>query len=501
MRQLLTERYRERLAGVLSCYDRIIVTGTLPGACYAKGMMGFLSARQIRVFDYPRFAEPLRDRVRDRAAELASAAGVTIEHIAKKHIRKEDVVAKILAVRGDHPGLVHIISAMEACNTYKPWHDKQTHRTFLRPDTGKCLHYYFYFIDAELGLIYLRVPTWCPFRLQFYCNGHSWLARQLTTAGIGFTLADNAFLRIDDWQRAQTLANGLSPDVLRRVLDRYAQQCCPVLDVFAQSYHWSFTQVEYATDLVFRSPTILKPLYQQLSRQAILTVKAEHVATFLGHRITAQVAQEIGSQFATRIEGTCVRHRFGKSSIKIYDKFSLVLRLETTTNDVSAFKHYRKVEHRQGPATRALAPVRKTIYSLIDLREILLGCNRRYLEYLSSLDDFSAGIRALDRLTQPRPVKGRNLKGLNFFSRVEQSLLAALQRPGFNIAGLRRAHLRPLLTQSSPATLSRQLARLRQLGVIKRVTGTYRYYLTRAGRAAIAAGRRLTEQTIIPALA
>jgi hypothetical protein len=39
---------------VLSCYDRIIVTGTLPGACYAKGMTGFLSARQIRIFDYPR---------------------------------------------------------------------------------------------------------------------------------------------------------------------------------------------------------------------------------------------------------------------------------------------------------------------------------------------------------------------------------------------------------------------------------------------------------------
>ena len=41
MRQPLTERYRERLAGVLSCYDRMIVTGTLPGACYAKGMTGF----------------------------------------------------------------------------------------------------------------------------------------------------------------------------------------------------------------------------------------------------------------------------------------------------------------------------------------------------------------------------------------------------------------------------------------------------------------------------
>ena len=66
MRHLLTERYRERLAGVLSWYDRIIVTVTLPGACYAQGMTAFLSARQIRIFDYPRFAEPLRDRARAR---------------------------------------------------------------------------------------------------------------------------------------------------------------------------------------------------------------------------------------------------------------------------------------------------------------------------------------------------------------------------------------------------------------------------------------------------
>src|SRR6516162_3957122 len=196
-------------------------------------------------------------------------------------------------------------------------------------------------------------------------------------------------------------------------------------------------------DLVFRSQAVLKPLYGQLSRQAILTVKAEHVATFLGHKITAQLAQQIGSQFATRIEGTCVKHRFGKSSIKIYDKFGLLLRVETTTNEVAAFKHYRKVKHRQGPATRALAPVKNTIYSLNDLHAILLGCNRRYPEYLSSLDDFSAGIRALNRLTQPRPVNGRNLKGLTFFSRAEQTLLAALQRPGFNIAGLRRADLLP----------------------------------------------------------
>ena len=77
----------------------------------------------------------------------------------------------------------------------------------------------------------------------------------------------------------------------------------PVLDVFPHAYHWSLMQVEYSTDLVFRSQATLRPLYEQLTRQAVLSVKAEHVATFLGRKITPQLAQEIGSQFTTRNRG------------------------------------------------------------------------------------------------------------------------------------------------------------------------------------------------------
>jgi hypothetical protein len=345
------------------------------------------------------------------------------------------------------------------------------------------------------------VPTWAPFRLQFYCNGHSFLARQLELDGIAFTAADNAFVRIDDWARAQALADACSPVALHRLLDDYAALCCPVLDVFQQSYHWSLMQIEYATDIVFRSAATLQPLYEQLSRESVLSVKAEQVATFLGRHVTPQLAQEIGNQFSTRIEGTCIKHRFGKCTIKMYDKFGSILRIETTTNDVSFFKHHRKVEHRQGPPTWALAPVKKTIYSLIDLRDVLAGCNRRYLAHLSALDDIAAGITALDRLTRPRCRDGKTVKGINFFNPLENTLLRALQNPRVNIAGIRRADLCSLFDQLSPDRLSRQLRRLRDIGVIKRVTGTYRYYLTRLGRAAIAAACRLTQTTIIPALA
>ena len=502
METQLVNRYAVNMHGVLSCYDRILIMGTLPGACYADGMSSFLYSRGIRIFDYARFAEPLRDRVRSRAQEVCSAAGLEIEHVSKSHIRKEELVQRVLASRGDAPGLVHVLSAMEACPSYRPWHDKISGKTRLRGDTGKCLHYYFYFIDEVLGLCYLRVPTWAPFSLQFYCNGHSALAQALKREGIDFVQADNAFLRIDDLPRAQALADALSPDVLHQRLDVYAQWLCPVLDVFGQSYHWSIRQIEYSTDLMRKSAEILTPLYDSLSRQSVLAADAPRVASFLGKKITPVVAQEIGSRLSTRIEGRCIKHSMGAASVKVYDKFGRVLRIETTANDVSFFKHHRKVEHRDGHSTRELAALKKSIYSLIDLREILRGCNQRYLAFLGSLDDTSAGQRDLQRLSQPRVQANteHSVKGLNFFNPAEQRLLQTLQHGEFNIHGWRRADLSAHVPLSASA-LSRQLARLRTLGLIKKVVHTYRYYLTCLGRAAIAAACSLTRFNIIPAMA
>jgi hypothetical protein len=498
---MLAERYVANLHGVLSCYDRIIVTGTLPGACYAGVMTSFLYAHGIRIFDYPRFAEPLRDRIRERVQEVCTATGVEIEHVNKSHIRKEDLVARVLAERGDTPGLVHVISAMESCPSYKPWMDKSNGHMYLRPTQGKCLHYYVYFIDEDLGLCFLRVPTWAPFGLQFYCNGHSVLAHALQREGIDFAQADNAFLRIDNLERAQALADAFSPDRLHQRLKHYANWLCPVAEVFCQEdWHWSIRQAEYSTDLMFRGPDILAPLYDAISRQAVLAADAPRVASFLGKKITPILAQELGSRLSTRIEGRCIKHYLGAAGVKVYDKFSRVLRVETTVNDVSFFKHYRKVEHKQGEPSRELAPLKKSIYSLIDLREILLGCNQRYLAFLSSLDDPSAGERDLLRLSQPRVGADPAVKGLNFFDATDHTLLRTLQRGEFNIHGWRRADLFKHLP-ISPAAMSRQLKRLRMLGVIKKVTHTYRYYLTRLGRAAIAAACAITRFQIVPTMA
>lgn len=226
--ELLTERHAAEIDGVLGCWDRMLIFGTLPGVCFAGGMTAFLFERKIRIFDYPKFAEPFRNRIRENAEQRAAEAGIEIEFIRKRNFRKEDRVKKILAKRGEHPGLVWIFSAMEPCSTYQPWYNKQTGKTYLLPDDGKCLHYYFYFVDEELGLCHVRVPTWLPCRLQICCNGHNWLAGQLSKSGIDYRMADNAFTHLGDWQQAQRISNGWEAQHIHSRLKEFARLYGPI---------------------------------------------------------------------------------------------------------------------------------------------------------------------------------------------------------------------------------------------------------------------------------
>ena len=127
------ERYREKISGVLSCFDRVVITGALPNIGYAGAMAGYLSYHKIRLFDYPRGAKPLRDDLRNHAEQLAREAGIEIEFIRRhKAFRKEDRIKAIVAKRGHHPRLVHIFSPTEACAAYCPH--------IMRPDHAATGH-------------------------------------------------------------------------------------------------------------------------------------------------------------------------------------------------------------------------------------------------------------------------------------------------------------------------------------------------------------------------
>ncbi len=498
--QLLSEKYREQLDGVLNCYDRIILIGSLHPLCYAKGMTHYLYKHNIRIFDYAQFAQPLSEQIRENAERLAREHGLEIEYIRKKNFRKEDRI-QVIEQRGTHPGLVHIFSALEPCDTYQPWHDKQTHHTYLRRDTGKCLHYYFYFIDPELGLCYLRVPTWCPFRLQFYFNGHAWLAAQLCQKGVAFELIDNGFVHIADYGVANQLVEQFNLVQLHRALDGFAQRFCPVIQTLNLSYQWSIYQAEYATDLVFKRQSDLQAFYPHLVETLIHTVKPTDIATFLGQKLHGNYRGEMGTRFNVRRLGMRIKHVMGPVALKLYDKFGLILRLEVTVNDVSFFQQYRQVHHRNGETETKYAPMKKSLYSLRPLAEQLQAATRRYLEFLSAVATPEVGVQRLNRLTETQVEKEHRYKGFNLLAEADAAVLRLLLRGEFAISGLTARAIRALIPEKTRGQISRLLKRLRVHGLLKKVGRRYKYYLTEFGREVATMALKLRELYVIPALA
>ena len=318
---LLTERYGDEIQGMLHCYDRVIITGSLQPICYAKGMTKYLYTHRIRIFDYGKqFAEPLKESIRAIAEAIAKENGLGIEFIRKrKAFRKEDRIQKILNERGIHPGLVHIFSAMEGCQAYYPWRDPETGHSHVRSTQKRCLHYYFYFIDAELGLCYLRVPTYCPFRLQFYVNGHNALAASLDQEAVDYELADNAFLAIADFAKANQLAAELDVEMLHAKLDSYASRYCAVPDALGLEYSWSIMQAEYATDVVFRSKSTVEAMFPHLVESLIQAVKPADIATFLGRKLHGNYQDEMGnrspSSCMTNSTSSCALRRQSMTSL------------------------------------------------------------------------------------------------------------------------------------------------------------------------------------------
>ena len=498
----LVERHAGKIQGILSCYDRVLVRGNLLGLGYADGMTSYLYEQGIRIFDYPKFAKGLRERVRDNAYKIAKTEGVPLVFAnSLKGMRKEKWVRKHLEERGDTPGMVCILSAMESCTKYKPWHDKKSGRTFLKHEKGRCLYYYFYMMDERFGLCFMRVPTWCPFELQFYFNGHSLLETELRRANIGYEKLDNAFVSIDDFDQAQALSDKFPMLELCKTLKRYARRLLPFLAELDLEYRWTVMQVEYCTDIVFRRQEDLQAIYEPLLRTAVHAVKAEDIATFLGRKLHGNYRDEAGNDLGRRVGGTRIKHKMGKSSIKMYDKRGIILRIETTCNDISFFKHHRTVFHRNGEHSTKVAPMKKTLYNLsTELPQLMRACNHRYLDFISALEAPSCSARTLEKLADRVVRDGRSFRGFNFFLPEDRSLFEVLLRGEFNLSGLRNRELRAFLPELSTGQISHRIKRLRVHGILKKVARTYKYHLTKLGRRVLATALQVREFVVVPAL-
>lgn len=500
------ERHRDHIQGVLLGCDRVLFRGTLRSISYLDGMERLLASHRISYPRFGAFVERVSNRLKQHAQQLADKHQRPLIYLESSAISKEETARHIQEQDHVQQGLICVLSCVEPCQTYSLRKDREKKRLLLVPAQRKCLYLYFYFMDREFGMIHVRLQTWLPMSIQVCLNGREYLARRLDRAGIGYEKRDNCFARIDDLPRAQRMMDDLDRRYWARFLNKYARQVNPWVargnELKLFDYYWTTRQSEYATDVMFRDEASLAAVYPALADHAIRHFHSRDVMRFLGRRTNIRFSGPAHSQLGHRCEGMRVKHWVEENSIKMYGKEGTVLRIETTINNPRRLK-VRRTATRKGQRRQAWLPMRKGVVDFQRRAEIRRAANGRYLEALGVVGEPSPTRQLLDPVSKRMTRRGRPYRALRPIDPQEAKLFAALTQGHFLLCGFRNADLRQALFRPSPhdpqrsrkesSQVSRQLRLLRAHGLIRKVTGTFYYRVTKRGHQVMATALKLRE--------
>lgn len=478
-------KFASLIVCVLHGFDRVIF----------KGHLAMASLKELERFvDYilrvrrSEFIKVLAPQWSERLVEHAQrwARQHQRTYLYRKGSFKKDQWAEgLLREQRLERGLVGLLCTQETCNSFALVPGENRPRFLSKPRQQNVLSYYF--LDPQLGLIHVRLPTWAPFTLQVYVHGHDWLAQQLVRLGRGFVLKHSAFTPLDD--PAKTRFAKLD---WTKILTRYGRLVNPLWRQELSCYRvrWFVDQAEYATDLLFKSPSALSGLYQQLLPFATLTFTPKDILGVLGRQWERRFDGDVQTEVKTdRLFGTRLKDRMTRHWLKRYDKCGLLLRVETVINRPKEFSVFRSRQHRDGTTSPGYFPLNKDVGSLVHDQEQALACNRRYLDAWSSVDDPAPAYQQWRQLTEPKRVNERSSAGFNPARREDVRLFAAVLDGDQIARGFRNKDSRSALfgstapaSRQQSAAVGRLVKRLHHRQLVAKIPRTRRWRVTEAGR-------------------
>src|SRR5687768_12846800 len=397
------QQHAADVTGVLSGFDRLRFRGTLRLLANARGLMSLMGHLGVRCKDFKPFALGVSARIRAAVEQVAAAAGRPLIYLKGWTPEKEQLARALARRDGIETGFIGVWGAVEGCRSFDLRSDKARGLLLVEPAPRKCQHYYLYYLHPRFGLLHVRLQSWLPLNVWVCLNGREWLARGLTTAAIPFTRAANCIRAVDDLAAAQAALDAQVTHPWQQELAALVGAITPphsALGVrFPLHYYWSLEESEWATDVLFRSPSALGRLYPRLVRHGMTALACTEVMRYLGKhvnpdgsahaRFTGEVLTDLRPA-TPRIpspkpppRGTeCVRlkHRVNRNWVKLYDKAPDVLRAETVINDARDLKIRRRREGEGLDAPKRWAPLRKGVVDVPRRAEVSQQANGRYLD-------------------------------------------------------------------------------------------------------------------------
>jgi hypothetical protein len=490
------EKFSTLFVCLLSCFDRVIFKGHLPFGGddhlnnYVDGVL------RMKRKDFLPWLEQHSQTLVEHAQAWAQRFGRPYEY-RQGRFQKEAFIQELIRRDKLDVGLVAVLCVQETCRSVKLRYGQGRPRLVFAQRPQRVLYYYW--LDANFGLMYVRLQTWFPYTTQAYVNGHSWLAQQLRQWGIGFQQHDNAFVALDDPARAQQLADKFAQLPWVKQLSRWARQVNPLLTrggwLSGMNYYWVTDQAEYSTDVLFRSRDRLRELYPRLLDHAAVNFSARDILMFLGRKLTGNFQGEVLNDLKKgRHPGARIKHRMKDNWLKMYDKFGLLLRVETVINNPREFKVRRRRE-RDGRPTMVWCPMNKGVANLPSYQRVARVANQRYLDALSVVADPKTAYEQVSHVAEPKVVNQRHYAGFNPARRDDVRLFQAVLAGDHLLRGFHNADLRaqlwteahdPLERRRQMHRASRLLKRLHVRGLIAKIPRTRRWRVTPHGQTVLA---------------
>lgn len=500
------QKFAISIGSLLSCFDRVIFKGYLPfrGEQYLNDYVDRVLG--MRRKDFLPWLKQHSERLVEYGKKIAREQGRPYEY-RQGRFKKEKFIHELIRQDGLDVGLVAVLCVQETCSAVKLRYGEGKPRLIFTRRPQRVL--YDYWLDANFGLMYLRLQTYFPYTMQVYVNGHSWLARQMTHWGLGFVQRDNAFLELDHPPRAQELADRFAKLPWVKQLQAWARKINPLLKgrgwLRGMNYYWVIAQAEYSTDILFASQAKLRELYPRLLNHAAMNFSARDMLTFLGRKLHGNFQGEVLSSLKKgRHPGARVKHWVKENWLKMYDKFGLILRVEMVINQPREFRVRRRCE-RDGQSQVLWCPMNKGVVNLPSYQRVARAANERYLEALSVVNDPAPAYQQMSHLTKSKVTKSktgrkRTYAGFNPARPDHAQLFRAVLSGDHLLRGFYNAQIRQALwgrhrsadqRRRQARQVTRLLKRLHLRGLLAKIPHTRRWRVTARGQQVLGALVRL----------
>lgn len=471
------EVLRDRVSLDISCVDRVLLNGYVKDLQLPGGVIRFIREQKHWPIPSPAMLGTVSDAYRTAVERFATAQGLEVITFAKGENKEAVAQAHLARFAGTH-GVVLIGKAQEKASAYKGRRTDQGSKVWFTYSrcSVQVTHYYFYLLDEDFGLVFIKVCTYLPFEMKVCFNGHEWAKQQLRKEKIAFEPLENGFASCADPARLQAICADLTGATVQALFDRWVDTLPWPLSAAERAagyrHQLSVWQLEVSRTQVFVDAEQGRALVESLIRDNLDLGRPDRVRLLFDRQLTSRTPGTFSTQVVQYGVLPSIRVHYKHSALKQYLKEGRALRTETMINNPRDFGSPRGIAHFDALVALGHA-----------LNERLLAQERLSQDCFVPLE----AVRPLGQSTVD--AQGRRAPAVRFGDPRVMAVLAALAQHAHLPAGLANKTLRPRvaallglpLSAYSSARMSYDLRRLRLRGLLARRPKSHYYALTTLG--------------------